>query len=215
MAGRILGMGDVVGLVEKAQEVDRPRRRPRQRPSRCCCGSFTLEDFLAQLRMIKKLGPLKGLSMIPMPGQLGQAFEQADVKETGWPRGGAVPSMTPRERLHPELIDAGRRRRIARGSGNEVVIVNQILRQHEQMRDMMKRFNSGGVMSKLGRMFGGGGDAAAAMPGGGRDARAQQEMLAKLQRGAATAEKDPDEEARRRAARKREKEARKKNRKRR
>jgi hypothetical protein len=123
--------------------------------------------------------------------------------------------MTPEERRRPETIDAGRRRRIARGSGNDVVVVNQVLRQHEQMRDMMKRFNSGGLMSKLGRMFGGGGDLAAGMPGAGGDVRKQQEMLAKLQRGTTTAVKDPAEEERRRAARKREKEARKRNRKRR
>ena len=102
----------------------------------------------------------------------------------------------------------------SRGAGTDVSVVNQLLRQHEQMRDMMKKFNQGGMMSKLGRLFGGGGDLAGA-GGPGGDAKKQQEMLAKLQRGAATAEKDPGRDAARRAQRKREKEARKKNRKRR
>jgi hypothetical protein len=124
--------------------------------------------------------------------------------------------MTPEERRHPSLIDAGRRRRIARGAGTEVSVVNQLLRQHEQMRDMMKKFNQGGMLGKLGKLFGGGGDDAAGPPGAaGGDLRRQQEMLAKMQRGTAVAEKDPDREAARRAQRKREKEARKKNRKRR
>jgi signal recognition particle subunit SRP54 len=212
MASRILGMGDVVSLVEKAQEVI-DKEEAEEAAERLLKAQFTLEDFLNQLRAIKKMGPLKGL-MKMMPGQLGQAFEQADVHEKQLDRvEAAILSMTPEERRRPDSIDAGRRRRIARGSGNDVVVVNQLLRQHEQMRDMMKRFNSGGVMSKLGRLFGGGGGEAGLA---GADARAQQEALAKLQRGgAATAEKDPDEEARRRAARKREKEARKKNRKRR
>jgi len=213
MASRILGMGDVVSLVEKAQEVI-DQDEAEEAAERLLKAQFTLDDFLGQLRALRKMGPLKGL-MKMMPGQLGQALEQAGGQEKQLTQvEAAILSMTPEERRRPELIDAGRRRRIARGSGNDVGAVNQLLRQHEQMRDMMKRFQSGGVMSKLGRLFGGG-DPAAGLPGGGRDAGSQQEMLAKLQRGTATAEKDPDEEARRRAARKREKEARKRNRRRR
>jgi signal recognition particle subunit SRP54 len=213
MASRILGMGDVVSLVEKAQEVV-DEEEAAEATERLLKAQFTLDDFLNQLRTLKKMGPLKSV-MKMMPGQLGQAFEQAGAQESQLARiEAAILSMTPDERRRPESIDAGRRRRIARGSGNDVGVVNQLLRQHESMRAMMKRFNSGGLFSKLGKLFGGGSDLASALPGGG-GARAQQEMLAKLEKSSATAEKDPDLEARRRAARKREKEARKKNRKRR
>ncbi len=212
MASRVLGMGDVVSFVEKAQEVV-DQDEAEEAAERLLKAQFTLDDFLSQLRTIKKMGPLKGL-MKMMPGQLGQALEQAGAHEKELGRvEAAILAMTPEERRRPELIDAGRRRRIARGSGNEVGVVNQLLRQHDQMREMMKKVNSGGLMSKLGRLFGGGGPGSE-LPGG-RGARAQQELLAKLDRGAATAEKDPEGEERRRAARRREKEARKKNRRRR
>src|SRR5262249_40812277 len=121
--------------------------------------------------------------------------------------------MTPLERRQPELIDTSRRRRIARGAGTDVAVVNQLLRQHEQMRQMMKKIGGGGMFSKLGRMFGGGGGDGPA-PGAGAPSLPQRDLLAKLQRGAATAEKDPDREAARRAERKRQKEARKRNRRR-
>jgi signal recognition particle subunit SRP54 len=214
MASRILGMGDVVSLVEKAQEVVDEEEAAEQ-AERLLKAQFTLDDFLNQLRAIKKMGPLKSI-MKMMPGQIGQAFEQAGVHEKELSHvEAAILSMTPHERRRPDAIDASRRRRIARGSGVDVNVVNQVIRQHEQMRDMMKRFNSGGMFSKLGKLFGGGGgDLAGAPPGMPTDARAQQRMMEKMSRGTATAVKDPDEEARRRAARKREKEARKKNRRR-
>jgi signal recognition particle subunit SRP54 len=212
MASRILGMGDVVSLVEKAQEVI-DEEEAEESARRLLESQFTLEDFLKQLQALQKMGPLKGLMKL-MPGQIGQAFEQAGVQEKELRRvEAAILSMTPQERQHPGVIDASRRRRIARGAGTDVAVVNQILRQHEQMRDMMKKFNQGGMLGKLKGLFGGG-DAAAAAAGGG-DLRRQQEMLAKMQRGSAVAEKDPDRDAARRAQRKREKEARKKNRKRR
>jgi signal recognition particle subunit SRP54 len=213
MASRILGMGDVVSLVEKAQEVI-DEEEAEESARRLLESQFTLEDFLKQLQAIQKMGPLKGL-MKMMPGQIGQAFEQAGVHEKELRRvEAAILSMTPQERRQPGSIDASRRRRIARGAGTDVAVVNQILRQHEQMRDMMKKFNQGGMLGKLKGLFGGGDPAQAGAPGGG-DARRQQEMLAKMQRGSAVAERDPDREAARRAQRKREKEARKKNRKRR
>ena len=212
MASRILGMGDVVSLVEKAQEVI-DEEEAEESARRLLESQFTLEDFLKQLQAIQKMGPLKGLMKL-MPGQIGQAFDQAGVQEKELRRvEAAILSMTPEERQRPGVIDASRRRRIARGAGTDVAVVNQILRQHEQMRDMMKKFNQGGMLGKLKGLFGGG-DAAAAAAGGG-DLRRQQEMLAKMQRGSAVAEKDPDRDAARRAQRKREKEARKKNRKRR
>jgi signal recognition particle subunit SRP54 len=229
MASRILGMGDVVSLVEKAQEVV-DEEEAAEAAERLLKAQFTLEDFLNQLRAIRKMGPLKGLLKM-MPGQIGQAFEQANVQEKELGRvEAAILSMTPEERRNPQLLDANRRRRVARGSGNELSVVNQLIRQHEQMRDMMKRMQGGGMLSKLGKLFGGGGGDAGGLGGlagmgggggfpgfggGGGGGRSQQELLAQLQRGGGTAVKDPDEEARRRAARKREKEARKKNRKRR
>jgi signal recognition particle subunit SRP54 len=211
MASRILGMGDVVSLVEKAQEaID--REEAEEAAERLLKAQFTFDDFLNQLRALKRMGPLKGL-MKMLPGPMGQVFEQAGGQERQLARvEAAILSMTPEERRRPELLDAGRRRRIARGSGNELATVNRLLRQHEQMRDMMKRFQSGGLRSKLGKLFGGGADAASGLPGAG-GARAQQEALARLAR--APVPSSAAEEERRRAARKREKEARKRNRKRR
>ncbi len=222
MASRILGMGDVVSLVEKAQEVV-DADEAEEAAERLLKAQFTLDDFLGQLRTIKKMGSVKGILKM-LPGQFGQAFEATGAHEKELDRiEAAILSMTPQERRRPELLDANRRRRVARGSGTEFSVVNQLLQQHAQMRDMMKRFQSGGMLSKLGKLFGGGGgDEAAAMGGmagmpgmAGKSPRAQQEMLAKLAASTTTVVKDPDEEARRRAARKREKEARKKNRKRR
>ncbi|MSR47686.1 MAG: signal recognition particle protein [Planctomycetes bacterium] len=235
MASRILGMGDVVSLVEKAQEVI-DEDEAQEATERLLKAQFTLDDFLNQLRSIRKMGSLKGLLKM-MPGQIGQAFEQAGVQEKELVRvEAAILSMTLEERRRPELLDANRRRRVARGSGNELSVVNQLIRQHEQMRDMMKRFQGGGMLSKLGSLFGGAGSAGGGGAGGGGagglagmagmggmpgmqgagGSRRQQELMAQMARGGGeVATKDPIEEARRRAARKREKESRKKNRKRR
>ena len=148
MAGRILGMGDVVGLVETAKEqIDEDEARATY--ENMMLGRFTLEDMLAQLRMIKKLGPMKKvLGMIPGMGQLAD-LDLADDKRMVHMEA-LFTSMTPRERLHPEEIDMSRRRRIARGAGQEVGAVAELLKSFKAMQRMMKEMNKLGLGAKLG-----------------------------------------------------------------
>jgi len=135
MASRILGMGDVVSFVEKAQQtVDKEQAQSMQK--RLLKGKFTLEDFYNQLQQIKKMGPLQDLlAMVGFGGISGMD----EVTEKEMPRlEAAILSMTPQERQHPEMIDGSRRARIARGSGNEIQDINALLKQFKQMRKMMK-----------------------------------------------------------------------------
>jgi signal recognition particle subunit SRP54 len=148
MAGRILGMGDVVGLVEHAAErID--EKEAQASYEKMVLGSFTLEDMLAQLRMIRKLGPMKKVLGM-MPGMSG-LMDQVDVDDRKMNRLDALfTSMTGRERLHPEILDMSRRRRIARGSGQEVGAVNDLLKSFKSMKQMMKQMNKLGLGAKLG-----------------------------------------------------------------
>ena len=148
MAGRILGMGDVVGLVEKASEqIDEDEARATY--ENMVLGRFTLEDMLAQLRMIKKLGPMKKvLGMIPGMSQLGDLDLADDQRMVHLEA--LFTSMTPKERLHPELIDMSRRRRIARGAGQEAGAVGDLLKSFKGMQRMMKEMNKMGMGAKLG-----------------------------------------------------------------
>ena len=148
MAGRILGMGDVVGLVETAQSKITDQEA-QQAYEKMVLGSFTLEDMLAQLRMIQRLGPMKKvLGMIP--GMSGMT-EHLDVDDKRIKRLEALfTSMTPRERLHPDAIDLSRRRRISRGAGQEVGAVGELLKSHKAMQRMMKEMNKLGLGAKLG-----------------------------------------------------------------
>lgn len=142
MASRILGMGDVVSLVEKAQltlDLD-AMARTEERLRR---NTFDLDDFLAQMRQVRKLGPLdKLMEMLPgggLPAQLKAGATQDS--EQAWKRTEAIIcSMTPRERRRPELINAGRRRRIAAGSGTQVRDVNQVLKMFDEARRMARQF---------------------------------------------------------------------------
>ncbi|HZM16822.1 MAG TPA: signal recognition particle protein [Candidatus Krumholzibacteria bacterium] len=139
MAQRILGMGDVLTLVEKAQEVyDEEQAQQLERKLRR--EKLTLEDFLEQLQAMRKMGPLdKVLGLLPgVPAAaLAQARQQIEARQLHRVQG-IVHSMTPAERRSPRLIDGSRRRRIARGSGTSVQEVNQLLTQFEQMQRMMK-----------------------------------------------------------------------------
>jgi signal recognition particle subunit SRP54 len=142
LAGRILGMGDVLGLVERAQasvnEVDARRLAERMRKT-----EFTLEDFLDQLRQVRKMGPLGDL-MKMMPGVPKGMLEQAAPDEKRLGRHEAILlSMTVRERRHPRVIDGSRRRRIAAGSGTSVSEVNQLLKDFDRARTLMKRLRGG------------------------------------------------------------------------
>ncbi|MBX2940822.1 MAG: signal recognition particle protein [Cyclobacteriaceae bacterium] len=142
MAGRILGMGDVVGLVEKAQqnfdeeEAQRLNKKFRK-------NQFDFNDFLSQLEQIKKMGDMKSL-MGMIPG-MGKALKDADINDDSFkPIEAIIRSMTNEERTNPDKINPSRKNRIAKGSGNSVQQVNQLLKQFEQMRKMMKTMNKMG-----------------------------------------------------------------------
>lgn len=151
MAQRILGMGDVVTLVEKAQETidEREAERLAEKMRRA---EFDLEDFLTQLQQIKKMGPLGGImKMLPGMGK----FNVGEKEERQMKRTEAIiQSMTPQERRRPAILNGSRRARIARGSGTQVSDVNALLKQFEAMRKMMKMLR-GGNGRELMRMMGG------------------------------------------------------------
>jgi signal recognition particle subunit SRP54 len=151
MAQRILGMGDVMSLIEKAeQQFDEDQAKDLERKLRR--NEFTLEDFLAQLRQIRRMGPLTSiLGMIP--GFSGQQLKGLKVDERELDRVQAIIlSMTPEERRRPELIKGSRRLRIARGSGTNVQAVNQLVKQFEQMRKVMRQIGRG-KMPDLGALM--------------------------------------------------------------
>ncbi|NLM74718.1 MAG: signal recognition particle protein [Clostridiaceae bacterium] len=142
MASRILGMGDVLSLIEKAQAAfDEKKALEMEKKMRTA--TFTLDDFLEQMQQIKKMGPLNQvLAMIP--GMNSKALKGIDVDEKQFARIGAIiQSMTIQERNNPNILNASRRQRIAKGSGTTVTEVNRLLKQFEDMKKLMKRFSSG------------------------------------------------------------------------
>ncbi len=156
MADRILGMGDVVSLVEKAQEqFDEEEARRLQK--KIMKDQFDFNDFLAQLQQIKKMGNVKDL-MGMIPG-MGKAMKDVDVPDDAFKGVEAIIlSMTPKERANPGLLNTSRKNRIARGSGTNIQEVNKLMKQFEDMRKMMKLMsnprNMMGMMSKLKGMGG-------------------------------------------------------------
>jgi len=151
-ASRILGMGDVLSIIEKVEaEVDQKQAEEMQR--KLIENEFTLEDFRGQIRQLRKLGPLESiLSMMPQVGVL-KDLKNVKVDEKEIIRVVAIiDSMTSRERANHMLINGSRRRRIARGSGTTVQEVNQLLKQYSQMRKMMKSFSGGFLGRKLGKL---------------------------------------------------------------
>jgi signal recognition particle subunit SRP54 len=141
MASRILGMGDVLTLIEKAEEaVDADEQA--QLEQRLRAGEFTFDDFLSSYKMLRRMGPLKGvLSMIP---GLGKQLQGLDVDERELARVEAIVlSMTPRERSVPHMIDGSRRQRIARGSGTTVQDVSRLLNARKEMQKLMKQMGKG------------------------------------------------------------------------
>ncbi|WP_019588280.1 signal recognition particle protein [Deinococcus apachensis] len=145
VAGRILGMGDVLGLIERAQQADLKAMEVKKP------GEFDLEDLLTQLRQIRKMGPLGDLLKL-IPGMSRALPEGFNVDEKQIQRIDAmISSMTVKERRNPKIIDGRRRKRIAAGSGHTVQDINRLLKMHEQMKDMMKmlqRFSGPGGMGK-------------------------------------------------------------------
>jgi signal recognition particle subunit SRP54 len=147
LAGRILGMGDIVGLVEKAAEAfDEEEAARMERKMRTA--SFDFNDFLAQFKMMKKMGPLENiLGMIPgMSNVPGLSVDEKQLKRTE----AIVLSMTHEERSRPDILNARRRQRIARGSGSTVTEVNDLLQRFNQMRKMMK--NAGKMKRMMAQM---------------------------------------------------------------
>ncbi len=152
MASRILGMGDVISLVERAQQAydedEAKRLNKKMRENK-----FDLNDFLGQLQQIKKMGNVKDL-MGMLPG-VGSQIKDLDISNDSFkPIEAVIQSMTPKERENPDLIDGSRRKRIANGSGTSIQQVNNLLKQFDQMRKMMKKMNKLQGAGRLGKMFG-------------------------------------------------------------
>ena len=144
MAGRILGMGDIISLVEKATEaID--EKEAENAAKRMQQGKFDLEDFLSTMKQVKKLGPLENvLKLIPGAKKMGLNNVQIDPKQMAHIEA-IVLSMTPKERRNPDIIKASRKTRIAKGSGTSVQEVNRLLQQFDQMKKMMKQFSNGNM----------------------------------------------------------------------
>jgi signal recognition particle subunit SRP54 len=167
VAGRILDMGDVVSLVEKAAEtLDKEKAEAIARKMKK--GEFDMNDLAEQLKQMKKLGGMSGvLSMLPGVGKMKDQLATAGLDDKILTRQEAViSSMTRQERANPDVINGSRRKRIAAGAGVEVSEVNKLLKMHRQMSDMMKKMNKGGrAMQGLSALFGGGGGMPPMPPG--------------------------------------------------
>lgn len=142
MASRILGMGDILSIVEKvSNEID--EKDAEDLAKKMAKGKFDFEDFLAQLKQIRKLGPLENLiKLLPGAKKMGLNNIKIDPKQMAHIEA-IVLSMTPYERKHPEVLKASRKQRIAKGSGTTVTDVNRLLKQFEEMKKMMKMMNNG------------------------------------------------------------------------
>ncbi len=175
VAGRILGMGDVVSLVEKAaQTID--VEKAQKIAQRMKKGEFDLDDMAEQLKQMEKLGGMSGvLGMLPGVGKMKNQIAAAGLDDRVIKRQHAIiTSMTPKERRAPKILDAKRKRRVAAGSGTRVEDVNKLVKMHRQMADMMKAMGRNpGMMRRMGGMMGMGGGAA---PSEAEMARMQAEL---------------------------------------
>lgn len=156
MADRILGMGDVVSLVERAQEqfdIEEAKRLQKK----IAKNKFDFDDFLGQIQQIKKMGNIKDLAGM-IPG-VGKAIDDVDIDDNAFKGIEAIIySMTPKERTTPDVLDMSRKKRIARGSGTDIAEVNRLIKQFGQMRKMMRMMTGGGMarMARMARMAKGG-----------------------------------------------------------
>ncbi|MGC1375896.1 MAG: signal recognition particle protein [Anaerolineales bacterium] len=154
LASRILGMGDMIGLIEKA-EAAYDEKTARQQVEKLSKGSFDLQDFLDQMGQMRKMGPFSQILEM-LPGQLGQAAKSlnpSDVEDNFRQMEAIINSMTFGERRDPDVLNASRRRRIAAGSGTEVQDVNRLIKQFREMQKMMKTLQKTGLKG-LPKMFG-------------------------------------------------------------
>ncbi|MCY3718973.1 MAG: signal recognition particle protein [Anaerolineaceae bacterium] len=145
LASRILGMGDVLSLIERAQEeFDEAEAQDLQ--EKMLRDEFTLQEFLENLRRVRKMGPLgQLLKMVPGMGRLQEHVDQEEMEHNLRKVEAIILSMTPAERARPKLLNASRRKRIARGSGLQVSDVNQVVRQHRDMRKLMRQMRRGRI----------------------------------------------------------------------
>jgi signal recognition particle subunit SRP54 len=150
MAGRILGMGDMLTLIEQAEE-KMDLEAAEHLAGRFAQGEFTLEDFQGQIKQMKKMGPLKGILKM-MPGMNSEVLDKAKVDDKQFAKVEAIiNSMTPVERRKPDIINGSRRKRIARGSGTTISQVNKLLKQYRDMKRMMREINSAGGLEAFGK----------------------------------------------------------------
>jgi signal recognition particle subunit SRP54 len=195
LASRILGMGDVVSLVQDFEKAvdDEQAAKAEKDAERILRGRFTLEDFLGQLRTLQKMGPLKDLlEKLPGAGEMFPEGAQVDGRELGRIEA-MILSMTPSERIGPDVIDDSRARRIAAGSGSAIGQVQEMLERFRTMRDMLGQFGKGGgLLGKIpgmGKLLGGGGpdlsdlDPGLLAGGAGSNRRAARAMKAQARRG--------------------------------
>lgn len=154
LSSRILGMGDMLGLIEKA-EAAYDEKSAREQAAKMMSGNFTLEDFANQLRQVRKMGPLSQILEM-LPGNLGQAARSVDPKDAEKQlklTEAIINSMTPNERRRPDILNASRRRRIARGSGTDVQVVNRVMKQFREAQKLFKTLQKSGGRG-LPRLFG-------------------------------------------------------------
>ncbi len=159
VAGRILGMGDIVALVEKARETFEAEQAERM-AKRFAKGLFNMNDLKMQLEQMLKMGGMQSImGMLPGMGGMAKAAEKAGFDDKMLKRQIAlIQSMTKKERANPDLLQASRKKRIAAGAGVEVSELNRLLKQHQQMADMMKKMGKGGMMKQaIAQMMGKGG----------------------------------------------------------
>ena len=155
LSSRILGMGDVLGLIERA-EATFNEQTAREQAERMISGEFTLEDFADQLRQVRSMGPI-GQLMGMLPGGMGQIANQVDPQEAEnqlKKTEAIINSMTRGERRNPKILNASRRRRIACGSGTQVQDVNSLMKQFKQAQRMFKTLSKSGMRGGLPRIFG-------------------------------------------------------------
>ena len=170
VASRILGMGDIVSLVEKAQETIEAEQAERMM-KRFQKGQFNMNDLKSQLEQMMKMGGMEGvMSMMPGMSKMSKQMEEAGMDDTVIRRQLAlINSMTKKERAYPQILQASRKKRIARGAGQEVSDLNKLLKMHRQMSDMMKKLGKMGkkgmLRGGLGALFGKGGGMPGGMPG--------------------------------------------------
>lgn len=177
IAGRILGMGDVVSLVEKAQETIEQEEAERMM-KRFKKGRFDMNDLRSQLEQMMKMGGMQGImGMMPGMGKLVKQMDDANFDDAVLKRQIAIiQSMTKMERRKPDLMQASRKKRVAAGAGMQVQDVNKLLKMHRQMADMMKKMGNKGFMRQMMSMMGGGGMKNIAAAASGSDASTLEQM---------------------------------------